>query len=1050
MAHPVSQPYFAPFQLYVEPQGENDTTISGSFTFIDTGVDFDEDQEKLHTEDLVHGLLPLILKEGVVLESRIDKATIALADRYFTQKKFEKALEYYYIALQQAQNSKNELPTCYSRIAGTLQILKRFSESEEAYEKALSILREGKDTPAVAGCLENLGTLSYKTGKLPEAHTYYEEAKTLYSDESDVVFCLNSLARVSKEMNLLPKALDYLEEALAILEDLDRKDKTTQGLYLSTLGEKCDVLAHLGQHQKAIQCALPALQMLTPGCKKARFLLTLGRICNFSRDYQKAFSYYQETIEMLKSLEPSEKVKSLHALTLNSMTISLASLNRMDDAKSAHESACRLTNELFVPGVDPMAASSLDGLSLDIYTSSLHQFDEHYDCALQAAKALSTDSDNPLQAIIVQFQTGLRPIESNSCPISQLVEALHDLPLLSSSLYALKNFATYLRNAGFLHEAKQAISEALNFVEKLPDSEDCSDKADCLDILAEVLRDLGNYSEAKNALVEAIEIRRKQSLKDDKEMARLASSLDNMGNLLRELGFFREAREHIVEALVRREDLFAADHPAVILSLNSLGELLREIGEYDDALTQLQISYERVGANFYSLTNLGKLFLDLGDTDSAMHHFKMALHRAKNSPNPAATQERQHAYSLENVGHCLGYLGKYHDALEKQKQAYDERARYFGKDSYQAAASLCNIGMYLHRIGDFDKERALYEQALETQKKYFGKQHHVVANTLDNMGACYTKLEQYESALQAHTEALEIRKAVFGMGHPVIALSFDNLGFCHSHLGKPEEALSYFEEALVIRRRCFDENHPLIQLSQSYIDGCQSLPHVEEETGECRISKEQFEELATHALSHLESIEDLSTAKLEKNPTGFVRLRLPVPKSLADKIEMLRLNFWTSAVTIKTVEAPHNHPRYFESMIIQGGYTHNVFHETADSTSYVVNRIFKGSSDKRNILHAGKLSLSLKDTVQVSGGAMIPFPQSLIHQVLHTAGETMSINCVLKDDKNRSYYDVYLPRFSEQDPQIDRETLLSDETAGIALKMKEILSLWKDKTLTKA
>ncbi len=287
----------------------------------------------------------------------------------------------------------------------------------------------------------------------------------------------------------------------------------------------------------------------------------------------------------------------------------------------------------------------------------------------------------------------------------------------------------------------------------------------------------------------------------------------------------------------------------------------------------------------------------------------------------------------------------------------------------------------------------------------------LVANTLDNTGSCLAKLERYDEAKEMLIQAREIRKKVLQEKHPLVAVSLDNLGLCQSYSGDIEEALNNFQEALEIRRGCYEEDHPLIKLSLSYIETCEKVISISAspinspgQNEPCLLSKNEFEALIEYARDYICHLDVNAQKVLEKNPSGFVRLRLPVPQEFSHRIETLRLNFWIPEVKIMVVEAAHNHPRYFESMIIKGGYTHRLYKEqtnsTADTTMHIASRIFKSNHlDRRNIFSIGKIHLEPIDVAEVKKGAMIAFPGSIIHQVLLTNEGTLTINCVFKKKK---------------------------------------------------
>ena len=310
------------------------------------------------------------------------------------------------------------------------------------------------------------------------------------------------------------------------------------------------------------------------------------------------------------------------------------------------------------------------------------------------------------------------------------------------------HFGIYLRYLGHLHEAKTCIKQVLEIyrIAGAPIN-DHSEIANCLDSLGGILRDLGNLKEAETSLRMALETRKKLCCSEATDLAisqenlasndllkkpeffqnyvRLATSLDNLGNLLRELGFFPEALKYIHDACELRKQLFPENHEDNIISLNSHGTLLREMGNFNQALEIHEKGLHLAGPNIQTLNCLGLVLLDLGDIETAMRRFQEAFNIAVYTPSNSS-QRREIADSIENLGICLGYLGKFHEAIDKLKMVYKIRTSYFGENSYHAANTLCHISFYLHRIGNYNEELENYEKALVIQKEVFGEKHYLV------------------------------------------------------------------------------------------------------------------------------------------------------------------------------------------------------------------------------------------------------------------------------------------------------------------------------------
>jgi hypothetical protein len=193
----------------------------------------------------------------------------------------------------------------------------------------------------------------------------------------------------------------------------------------------------------------------------------------------------------------------------------------------------------------------------------------------------------------------------------------------------------------------------------------------------------------------------------------------------------------------------------------------------------------------------------------------------------------------------------------------------------------------------------------------------------------------------------------------------------------------------------------------------------------------EFHDLAKYSREFLQK--NGHRLALQENETGFVRISLPPPPSFSNKIEKIRLNYWApdSGIEIQP-ESIHNHPRYFESFIINGGYNHALYEFTSetDNQPYSQFRIFrKNNGQEKNFMFIGPSQLKFIKQEFFANGAQIPFKKSMIHRVLSTYPATLTLNVVLKGDAAENSYDVFIsPDGSFNDVKIERKILLNEES----------------------
>lgn len=128
----------------------------------------------------------------------------------------------------------------------------------------------------------------------------------------------------------------------------------------------------------------------------------------------------------------------------------------------------------------------------------------------------------------------------------------------------------------------------------------------------------------------------------------------------------------------------------------------------------------------------------------------------------------------------------------------------------------------------------------------------------------------------------------------------------------------------------------------------------------------------------------------EKNESGFYRINLDAPAFLSKNlgVEKLRLHYWPvdDSNTIKK-ESIHNHPKYFESFIINGGYKHSIYSmhtepSAAKTKKFNLFRINKQEANTKNFDNLGTTFISKDKNEIVKEGKIIVMPTDVIHRVL--------------------------------------------------------------------
>lgn len=168
--------------------------------------------------------------------------------------------------------------------------------------------------------------------------------------------------------------------------------------------------------------------------------------------------------------------------------------------------------------------------------------------------------------------------------------------------------------------------------------------------------------------------------------------------------------------------------------------------------------------------------------------------------------------------------------------------------------------------------------------------------------------------------------------------------------------------------------------------------------------------------AHRYVIQNKESIVPEKNESGFYRINLKAPDFLPENlgIEKLRLHYWPidNSIIIKE-ESIHDHPKYFESLIINGGYKHSIYSMHTKPTvngakKFNLFRINKGENSSKSFEKLGTTFISKDKDESVKERKVVVMPTDVIHRVLFSVPGSLSINVVYKDKYNKNYYNVML------------------------------------------
>lgn len=333
------------------------------------------------------------------------------------------------------------------------------------------------------------------------------------------------------------------------------------------------------------------------------------------------------------------------------------------------------------------------------------------------------------------------------------------------------------------------------------------ERAETISDFLEGLFEVSDPSESPGQTITAREVldqgRRRISEELSDQPALRADLMNTMGRVYRNLGLYGPARELIEEGLRLRRETLGQSHPAVAESLLNLvflrGELegkasteplLREVLEI-----QRRNGWTETLEHAEALGNLGAIHQERGDYGEAerLYRESLALKRRLGS------EDQDVARSLANLANVLHVQGE----LEQAERLYRESLalrQALPDDHPEVAIALSNLGSLLEDRGDVAGAEAVYRDVLARRRKIFGPRHPVVASSLSNLGFVLQARGRHREAEPLYREALSIADESLDPRHPRRAIFLRHLAAALLAQGRAAEAEPLAREALEIFR----------------------------------------------------------------------------------------------------------------------------------------------------------------------------------------------------------------------------------------------------------
>jgi tetratricopeptide (TPR) repeat protein len=325
--------------------------------------------------------------------------------------------------------------------------------------------------------------------------------------------------------------------------------------------------------------------------------------------------------------------------------------------------------------------------------------------------------------------------------------------------------------------------------------------------LGDVLKLQAEYELALQNYQDALAMRRK--LLGD-ENVETASTMYEMADLLGRMGDFPSAEPLYREALTLQKKLLGEKNSAVARSLEGLGLNLFDQGNSDDGVPLLReaVAMQR---DLHSgphpdlaeaLNNLGFVTMDNQEAELLFRE-ALAMKRVLYAGEP----HPEIAMGLNNIAYVLQIEGKYDDAEEMYRAAFDMQQELLGEDHPDAANALNNLAWVAYLKGDLDAAVTMSKESLEMYRRTVGNEHPMVARGMNNLAMWQMDKNDYASAELLLRDALDLRVKLLGLDHTDVARSKTMLASLLIETDRFDEALPLAIEARAIYQQSLTADH---------------------------------------------------------------------------------------------------------------------------------------------------------------------------------------------------------------------------------------------------
>ena len=655
-------------------------------------------------------------------------------------------------------------------------------QAQPLIEQSLELRTEiyGEGSPELGIALIAASDLAVDRGEFEQAMRLARRALASGYDRSD---CLLTLGRAQEAAGFHADAEKSFRESLALRETEMGRHGLAAVLVGQAKFEEAETVA-----REALQIAIERYGLVHPDVVARRF--TLGQLLTEKGDYPEAESVLQAALEAQVKLTGPESVDVSNAL--NNLAVVPLKLNDLPRARPMLERALALSMR-WRGAEHPLTISVLANLgALEAGEGDLEKAIETYERALAMQRRISGDRHPNVSVYLTSIGNLLAQRNRHADAEKYLREALRLLPEHLGTrnhpnyAVALINLALLKARRGEMRAAVELYDRAYAIGSEIY-GEDAVELAEYLYQGARLLVDQGQHAEAKDRLDRALAIFEKRL--PPSNPTRLGC-LETLAAVETELGNFDRADELLAEVIRLHEAARGADSDDVKQAVSQRARIGQLRGHYvtareayarlmkdppDDAIRRITLT------NNYAL-----VLLLLREVKLAEPLFRDARERFIAIAGPAhiAVGTLTH-----NIAECMRLAGEPGAEAEFRKALQIYMAASPNGESPAVANTMT-------KLGQLRKDRAILDRALAMRRKLLPKEHPDIAKSLVAIGD--------EPSLK---EAVAILVAAMPES-PLTAAAKSDWAARLIEAGRTEEARKLLAAALPVLTAGFGPDHP--------------------------------------------------------------------------------------------------------------------------------------------------------------------------------------------------------------------------------------------------